>query len=359
MRKLFLTAALLVSVLVGCSKNDEGQSLYKENDLTDLNLKVNLKPNVESPVYYGTKATGSDHSDGTYDDAVTRLDVFIFDVTTGELESYKGFEASELTSLKGLSMRTKTGNKRVYVIANANKDAWLGIITEKRFLAVQQILSQENYQHFIMSGYTNCNITASCTVEVTIQKLVGRVVLNSIRTAFTGTPYAGKELQNVKAYLTNVNSNILAANGNLPTPVTVLNIGKYVPMDNMDFLTPGAMYDEIGSVKDEGHNTPHYFYCYPNTIDEESDTKKFTRLVIEGTLNGKTYYYPININRENYGWTSSIDHKGIMRNKSYTYNVTILRPGSTDPDELVDLTAFAIDVTIEEWDNIPASDIEF
>ena len=359
MRKLFLTAALLVSVLAGCSKNDEGQSLYKEPDYADFNLKINLKPNIESPVYYGTKATGAAHQDGTYEYTINRLDVFVFNVTSGELDAYKAFTGSQLTSLQGLSIKSKTGSKRIYAVANTSEATWNGVVTETQFLGVQQLLSQDNYEHFVMSGSTTATITASCNIPITIQRLVGRVVVNSIRTAFAGTPYAGMALQNVKVYLTNVNGNVLIGNGNLPASVTVLNARQYVAADNASLATAGALYDVVGTVNDSGHTTPHYFYCYQNVLSSETSTSKFTRLIVEGTLNGTTYYYPININRENYGWTSSIDHKGIMRNKSYTYNITILRPGSLDPDNVVDLAAFTLDVEIADWDFVPTSNVEF
>lgn len=359
MKKLFLTAALLVSVLAGCSKNDEGQSLYKETDYTNVNISVKLKPGIESPVYYGTKATGAAHGDGTYDDAINRLDVFIFDATSGELDGYSAFTSGQLTSLSGLSIKTKTGSKHIYAVANTSQAAWSGIVTESQFLAVEKLLRDDNYQSFVMSGYVTATITESCNVDITIQRLVGRVVLNSVKTAFAGTPYAGKQLENVKVYLTNVNGNVLIGNGNLPSNVTVLNSGGYVAADNASFATSGALYDAVGTVNDTGHSTPHYFYCYQNTLAEETSTKKFTRLVVEGTLDGTTYYYPININREDYGWSSAIDHKGILRNRSYTYNITILRPGSTNPDDVVDLATFTLDVTIDDWDIIPTSNVEF
>lgn len=359
MRKLFLTAALLVSVLAGCSKNDEGESLYKETDYLNLKLSVNFKPGVESPVYYGTKATGAAHGDGTYDEVINRLDVFIFDATSGELEGYNAFTSSQLTSLSDLSIKTKTGSKHIYAVANASQATWSGIVSESQFLAVQKLLREDNYQSFVMSGSVNTTITESCNVDITIQRLAARVVLNSVKTAFAGTPYEGKQLENVKVYLTNVNGNVLIGNGNLPSSVTVLNSGGYVAADNSSFATAGALYDAVGTVNDTGHSTPHYFYCYQNTLAEETSSKKFTRLVVEGTLNGTTYYYPININRENYGWTSAIDHKGIKRNRSYTYNITILRPGSTDPDDVVDLTTFSLDVTIDDWDIVPTSNVEF
>ena len=359
MKKLFFTVVAFALLIVGCSKNDEGQGLYKETDYADLNLKINLLPNVQSPVYYGTKATGNDHGNGTYDKVLNRLDIFIFDQATGQLDGYKSFTSSELSALTGLEIKTKLGKKEIYAVANADASAWSGIVSKNQFLQIENLLKNENYKSLVMSGSVTKEITASCDVEMTIQRLACRIVVNNVKSAFAGTPYAGQQLQNVKVYLTNVNGNVTIGKGEHPATPVFLNKGGYVASDNSAFVTSGALYDVLGNVGDAGITSPHYFYCYENTIDEESDTEKFTRLVIEATLNGETYYYPININREKYGWNASNGHKGVMRNRSYQYDITILRPGSTDPDEIVDISAFSLDVSIDDWKIIPNSNVEF
>ena len=78
----------------------------------------------------------------------------------------------------------------------------------------------------------------------------------------------------------------------------------------------------------------------------EGDGKKFTRVVIEGELNGITYYYPIAVPE-------------LERNNCYSLDITIKRPGSLDPDSDVEKGTLLATVSVLDWDIADNNVVEF
>lgn len=93
------------------------------------------------------------------------------------------------------------------------------------------------------------------------------------------------------------------------------------------------------------HSVPHYFYGCPNPVGTGSDTRsrsswspRCTRIVIEATIGGTTYYYPISL-------------PATSRNKTYIAEEAVIRGlGSLDPEEEVP-GALEVDfsTSIEDW----------
>ena len=94
-----------------------------------------------------------------------------------------------------------------------------------------------------MFASTVVTLQATTTVSMVLTRMVSRVALNSVQVSFTGTPFEGVPLQNVKAYLTNVQAqkNLLTGVG---TNLKVLNSKKYVPEDMIGITMQGMLYDE-------------------------------------------------------------------------------------------------------------------
>ena len=68
--------------------------------------------------------------------------------------------------------------------------------------------------------------------------------------------------------------------------------------------------------------------------------------MIEGKLNGITYYYPIVLEE-------------LERNCCYSLDVTIKRPGSTDPDSEVEKGTILATLTVQDWKVLPETSVEF
>ena len=140
----------------------------------------------------------------------------------------------------------------------------------------------------------------------------------------------------------------------------LFNKGKLVNDDVNSFVMRDMIYDSIGeNINDLGYNKPHYFYCYENLNAHEDLSTRFTRLVIQADLLGNTYYYSININQEKYGHSIINGHYGIKRNTLYKLNVTIKRPGSTNPDEPMEMGSMDCTLKRLNWNNTIVAQPEF
>ena len=182
------------------------------------------------------------------------------------------------------------------------------------------------------------------------ERLVSEIRINSIRTDFQGREYYGEPLTDVKIYLTNVNASCCIMKHEDFRPESIVNPGF------LDTEAMGRFHDSrivcADAVPDIGRspvNPGIRLYCYPNDSLEETPGSPFTRLVIEGKIAGYTYWYPITINRGDFGAITGGDGNGIGRNMCYSYDITILRTGTQDPDTPVDKDDIRIECSIEPW----------
>lgn len=346
--------ALLAVVFTSCEKNE---SLSTNEKLLESKLLLSIVPDSQ------TKATGSAHGVQADDNAVQTLEFFVFRAEgsdAGMLDAYKKFTAAQLSSLSNLEITTTTGKKNIYAVANSHRDNWTGIKTITEFQQQVASLQNENVKNFTMVGNIEAELQTTTSVTMSISRLVSRIQVASIKTNFAGTPYEGSTLQNVKIYLINVAGDKLYHNGvDQPTPTT-LNIKKAVAADVNNCTMTNMLYDDVATnISDAAYSTVHSFYCYENMVGAETASQRFTKLVIQGELNGHTYYYPISVNREGFGYDSSIGHSGVKRNTSYALNVTILRPGSLDPDQPVEHSALKATINVSNWQTVPSVSVIF
>ncbi len=352
MKKLLFALAAL-AFLASCSKeNSPAAGEVHEGEIARINLNIVRSQDIS------TKASGSAHGVQNDDNTVKTLEVFIFS-SDNTLDTYKKFD-NVGSSLTGLQVTARTGLKKIYVIANSHVSSWAGVTTLAEFGKKVSDLKSEGLKSFTMTGSVNTEVKSSSNVTIPVSRLVGRVKLGSLKTAFAGTPYAGKTLSNVKIYLTNVYGSKTFVSGADPASPLVLNANALIASDTSGFSIGAAIAEVFsGTVGDAGDTKQHYFYCYENLLEAETSSKKFTRLVIQGDLEGSTYYYPIQINRDNYGYAPANGHKGVKRNTSYTYNVVINRPGSSSPSEDISSGTVSLSVSVENWTNAADANINF
>ena len=99
------------------------------------------------------------------------------------------------------------------------------------------------------------------------------------------------------------------------------------------------------------YTTSHYLYCYPNptATDSSADSwsHRYTRLVVETTLAGKTYYYPVNI-------------PAPAANTLYQItNMKITGLGSDSPDKLVEKGTISVSITVTDWSTGFSKEVEY
>ena len=350
--------------MVSCSKENTPESIQE-------NTPAKVRLSIQGETALQTKASGSGHGLQSDDNTVNTLEIFIFKntgeaaVDNGQLELYKKYSASDLTTgLSGLELTVSTGKKTVYAVCNShNANNFAGVNTLTLFKNEISLLKNENLKNFTMSGSKDVELSTSNDITITVSRMVARVKLSSVKTAFAGTPLEGSTLQNVKAYLINVHAEKSLWNGSDKSGSQILNLAKYIEDDCNGLAMSGMLYESIADqVDDTGNSTACWFYAFENSIEQENSTGKdyYTRLVIEGTLNGVTYYYPINVNRTGFGYVSNADIKpGIERNKSYELSVVIGKTGSLDPNEPIVNGTVSVSVDVEDWTIVPSVVVNF
>ncbi len=341
MRKI-LFAMCAVMLMCSCSKESVVEVVEPfQESVVYINLQNDLL----------SKATGAGHGVQMDDNTINTLEIFIFRINEGKedngvLDGYRKFTSQQLGDLTSLEVQTTTGKKLIYAVANAHRANWQGINTRTLFEQQTALLANDNLKDFIMVGSKEAELGLASTVAFSIQRIVSRVQVTSIKTAFAGGPYEGMSLKGVKAYLTNVQGEKYIFNGS-GNNLTILNHKKYVEGDAANLAMAGMLYDNPAvDINDSGYTTPHSFYCFPNNIAKEEDGNKFTRIVIEGQLNGVTYYYPVSIPE-------------LERNNCYTLDITIKRPGSLDPDSDVEKGTLLATLSVLDWDIADNNVVEF
>ena len=99
------------------------------------------------------------------------------------------------------------------------------------------------------------------------------------------------------------------------------------------------------------YQTTHSFFFYPNpTVGDSSSSTwshRWTRLVVEATLDGTTYYYPVSF-RNTY--------------PNYLYKITDMKitgPGSTSPELPIIKRDFTVNLYIQDWTGETVQEVEY
>lgn len=180
---------------------------------------------------------------------------------------------------------------------------------------------------------------------LTMRRVSSEVHLRSLRCDFKERPYEGAKLSDIQVYLTNVNASrhIWDDPGTAPR---IINQGRLIMEDVNRFKDRSIIWQNIeGEVGDNTTQTDIRLRCYPNSALDEGPGTPFTRLVIQGVLDGSTWYWPIDINRG-----EGTPHPGIGSNCIYTYDIVLTRKGSADPDTAIQTGMASITMEVEQWE---------
>ena len=284
------------------------------------------------------------------------LDIFIFnDDRLQRLDSYQRVIPS---SMEKITAASRKGKKIIAVIANSKfeKEEWSGINSLDALYATAAELQKEDPAKPVMCGTTYVEMGTDAACSIDMWPLISEIYIRSVRCDFSGKPYSGEELQNVRVYLPNVNARapLFRKSGFMPQQIT--NSGRLSENDLASFSHPGMLMRQLDSPVGNETSYPEIsLYCYPNDCIEESPGSPFTRLVIEGELSGHIYYYPININRN----MESGSGTGIGRNSRYAYDITLTRTGTDNPEIIADPDMIRINCSILPWTEAAEDEISF
>lgn len=351
-----LLAIILIFCECSCNKYEECNDL-KENKLSGqstlfLSLKgSNLNNEIISKV--------SEIEGGYEDTNVDTLDIFVFKNSDRyPTDTYKHLTSEDIPYLTDIPIRTTVGKKIICVIANSHiSDSELKDIKDyNSFKSLVTDLKNENVNNWSMYGEKECELEANTEVSISLTRFVAKISLSQLNINFENTPYQNSDCT-VKAYLTNVIGQKIIWDGDNTDKVLIYNKEKN---DNstINFHNESIIKEDLMLINNKLKET-HYFFCYENTIEKENSNLEYTRLVIELSLDGHTYYYPININQINYGYQQEYDHHGIQRNTEYDIKLTIEHPGSSDPNVPITTNDYHFDIIVTPWYIHPVSTIKF
>ena len=256
---------------------------------------------------------------------IRRLDLFVFnDDEIGALDAYT---RSYAYSPASVTVHSASGDKRLVVIANHTfPDDIVAQIYSYEDLRRTVVSFTDDHPSFpVMSGETPFTAEAGGACSITLEPLMSSIEIRALRVKMDD----GQTLKDVRVYLTGVGNRaeLLRQGGFLPSET--LNNGSLSETDLGRLAYSGMVYKYLGSGRTGGGSYGSaVLYCYPNEAPEESFASPYTRLVVEGTLDGQTVYYPIPINRSAAG-----DAQGIGRNCRYVFDLTLTRPGTESPGE--------------------------
>lgn len=255
-------------------------------------------------------------------------DAFVYeDDPSGYLDSYQHLDGPG----ERLEIASRSGNKRFVVVTNAREGTFIynDIVCYEGLGSVHSHLSDEIPESPLMSGEARGRAGRD-GLDLVIRPLMAKVRINSFFVDFIGKAYSTLEFKNPRAYLINV-SGMYPVSGEAASPVEILNRGRLDESICKSMSRPDILVcDNV---------TGHPLFCYPCDGTESGPGYCTTRLVIEGEIDGVTYYYPINVG----------DGK-VERGQSYVYDITITRPGMTDPDIPIEKAMAKVEMHIENWE---------
>ncbi|WP_195546702.1 fimbrial protein [Bacteroides intestinalis] len=362
---LWAVLATATLSLTACG-SDENENVIQPKEKT-ARLELTL---VGTPA--DSRATGELPT--TDESQINRLTVAVFTGAEGNpvnaLHEFTGDDIKDATGGTGkkITMLCEPGNgQAIYVVANAASKLFAGVTNLTEFQAKLALLSEttkdagtgdvtdaQKANNLPMLGTaTGKDFTAGVELkaEIALSRLVARVSISSIKTAFDAAGQFKDATFKVDAvYLKNANSSVnMKKEGSVPIngghEGAVVTANKY-------------LYEAVTGHTANGElTTPYYFYTFPN-VSKDNPTK----LIIKGTFDADgtgttasavTRYYPIVINKKQANTTITTGQgtaKGsIAFNTKYVLTAVIKGEGAPDDKTDIDPATLQLTVTVADW----------
>ena len=323
---LGLTFILTFPVLHGC------ESLHN----TDGSFTAAETVPVKMAVHSKTDMHGRD------------MDMLIF--VDDKINYLECWQRTKMTDDGIVSIASMSGPKIMMACSGIDSKGygdWMWVSSLESLQDAWTELEDETADMPVLSGSCSFNtgFALSERPTLTLRRLSSEILLRSLKCDFKGRPYEGEKLSDIHVYLTNVNGSCRIWN-DTGKASRIINQGRLVMEDVSHFSDPSLILQHIeGEVGAKGVDTDIRLRCYPNSSREESPGSPFTRLVIQGVLDGDIWYWPIDINRE-----EGALHPGIESNSIYIYDIVLTRKGSADPDTAIKTGTASIALEVKRWE---------
>lgn len=239
-----------------------------------------------------------------------------------------------------LNIGSTHGYKTLAAVCSPPSDIkWEEIYSYAQLQNIRSKLSDETPQNAIKTGLKGVDCQYISKDDMGLTPLLCRVVLRSIQCDFSGREYANEKLRNVSVFLSCVNAETGLFEDSVPTQW--LNQGGLNESDMEAMNCPEMLLwkpDNL-DIGNEVVNLDHAFYCYANPFCEETLGSLMTKIVIEGEIEGKKYYYPI-----------AIPGNRLIRGCSVDIDIVIRKTGTSTPEILAESAVYVIWEGISSWE---------
>lgn len=306
-------AAIAAAAMTACT--EQIPVVLQEND-TKVELSVALQTGV-------TKVSGA-----SSESQVNDLQIFVFD-ESGVIEAYGH---SNSTSL---ALTCLPGSKTVVALANA--PALPEISSYSELTSVSSSLSDNAVSSLVMEGKVEVTLNSSTSVTIPVKRIAARITLSKIINALELDYHRKMTFSVTSVYLINVAGDKKYLVDSDPSSWfnRMQNENSSVPFLSQSLGGEAISYNS-------SYSTSHYFYSYPNHTATDRNggswSPRFTRLVVEAMLGGKTYYYPVTLPE-------------VDQNTAYDITLTVTRPGSDSPDKPVTTQAAEFTIQVLDWED--------
>ena len=313
------TKFLLAAAAILAASCNQFQTVEEEVQNTKSDDTVKVTVNIKGAPVTRSTSIGSKNEDN-----ITDYQIFVFDASSGAIESY----------VKGVNtLNVSTGAKDFVAMINCPEDL-RDVGTKAALMAKTSLLKNNASDHFEMIGSKSVTIEGDTKVELEVERMVSKVVIESVTTAFTSAYLASQTFTIKGIYLTNV-----VANNNYSLNLGADSIEWFnkLKVDTTDSNKAKDLTQDTGMEASVPYSTAHSFYCYPNSCTDDSTAAEWaprhTRLVIDTTLGYYTIKLPV-----------------LERNKVYTVkNLNITKKGSANPWEDITTYNATFEITVAKW----------
>ncbi len=358
---LFLGALLIAMAFTfGSCSSDSNENAPDVGEKT-AQVQVTLKGTAVS------RATGTQIPAQADENTVARYTLAIFN-SSSKIVAMKEVAVSASASPYTTTLSCPAGSGYTgVVVANAPTKHFAGIQTKNDFFAKALTLTQTSTElpmsgEMKKSSSSSFDLAANATTSINVElsRLVARVSLNSLKTAFDATGQYANATFTVKGIFLHNAKTVSTPDTGIPT-TTVLKTG-WAATTSSDYLADLENTISNVLVTSTASLNPYWYYTFPN------DNTKSTRLVIfgsfdpdgSGTAAASDVYYPIVVNLAQ--TDTSIDNGPkdgtIARNVTYSINATIKSIGVTSPNETIAPGTLSLSVTVADWALKTTQDVE-
>ena len=313
-------------------------SCTKTGDLSwqDVSTTINIESKANTPVTSGS------------------LDLFVYN-----LDKLRRIDSHSRQKLgwgfpQTVEVGSRSGMKRIVALAYwpaEELEDWSVISSLDGIGRLTCNLADEDPASPRMTGSVTVTAGASNTPALSMQALSARIKLATICCDFTGKAYEGYIMKNARVYLTNACVNTSIFPDDIPG-TAFINIGGYSEGDMKAFKAPEllerSIYGDIGPTK---RIVDIALFCYPVDLTVETAGKPQTKLVVEGEIGGRKYYYPIRIGDYTAG--------SIRRDRTYQIDLKITKLGGNDPEAPLMPGDFEAKVQVLPWETTDGQTVNY